>query len=68
VGVAQLLPSSTSFAYVHADGVAFDGPVTVFGSSGSQVAVTNINGSFVVTSFGPMGSGLATEIAASGCQ
>jgi hypothetical protein len=75
VGVAQMLESSTSFAYVHADGVTFDGPVTVFGNganaySNSEVAVTNVNGSFVVTLFSPMGSGrvLATEIAASGCQ
>jgi putative transposon-encoded protein len=68
-----MFESSTSFAYVHADGVTYDGPVTVFGNganedNSSEVALTNINGSFVVTPFGSMGSGLATEIAASGCQ
>ncbi len=74
VGVAQLFTSSVSFAYVHADGLAYDGPVSVFGNGAnsnniSQVSVMNINGSFVVTLFAPMGSGgvPATQIAASGC-
>jgi hypothetical protein len=76
VGVAQVFTSSTSFTYVHADGVTFDGPVTVFAmapGNNSSVSVTNINGSFVVTLFSPLGSSMqstlyGTEIAASGCQ
>jgi hypothetical protein len=66
--------SGTSFAYVHADGVTFDGPVTVFGTGThdgtSQISLTNFNGSFVVTRSGglPPPDGVATQIAASGCN
>jgi hypothetical protein len=79
VGLALMGASSTSFAYVHADGTTVGGPVSVFGSgyqaSFSQVSLTNINGSFVMTVFeltANAGSGLpsqfGTQIAASGCN
>jgi hypothetical protein len=75
VGVALMTASATSFAYVHADGVTFDGPVSVFGTgyhdSTSEISLTNFNGSFVVTRTGglpPAMGGVATQIAASGCK
>jgi hypothetical protein len=74
VGLALMSADSTSFAYVHADGVTVDGPVTLFGTgyhdSTSQISVTNFNGSFVVTRSGglPPPGGVATQIAASGCH
>jgi hypothetical protein len=66
VGLALMAAASTSFAYVHADGVTIDGPVSVFGTGNttSQVSLTNINGSFVITLF----YGNSTQIAASGCN
>jgi hypothetical protein len=79
VGLALMGASSTSFAYVHADGTTVGGPVSVFGvgfqASFSQVSLTNINGSFVMTVFEltvNAGNGLpsmfTTLIAASGCD
>ena len=79
VGLALMGATSTSFAYVHADGTTVGGPVSVFGSgaqnSYSQVSLTNINGSFVMTVFQltvNAGNGLpsmfSTQIAASGCN
>jgi|HubBroStandDraft_1064217.scaffolds.fasta_scaffold52510_2 hypothetical protein len=72
VGVGLMNATSTSFAYVHADGVTVDGPVTVFGtgytSNGGTpwLSLTNINGSFVATVY-DSNSG-STQIAASGCN
>jgi hypothetical protein len=64
--------TSTSFAYVHADGITLDGPVSVFAAgeqnSYSQVSLTNINGSFVVTLFNLTNGVFGTQIAASGCN
>jgi hypothetical protein len=72
VGVALMGATSTSFAYVHADGTTVDGPVSVFGSgdqnSYSQVSLTNINGSFVMTVFNLTSGVFSTQIAASGCN
>jgi len=79
VGLALMGATSTSFAYVHADGTSVGGPVSVFGvgyqASFSQVSLTNINGSFVMSVFEltvNAGNGLpsmfTTLIAASGCD
>ena len=72
VGLALMGATSTSFAYVHADGVTLDGPVSLFGTgnqnSYSQVSLTNINGSFVVTLFNLTNGVFSTQIAASGCH
>ncbi|HEY2900255.1 MAG TPA: hypothetical protein VGL59_06750 [Polyangia bacterium] len=80
VGLALMGATSTSFAYVHADGTTLDGPVSVFATgyqnSSSQVSLTNINGSFVMTLFqqtanatGPGAPSLfGAQIAASGCN
>jgi hypothetical protein len=72
VGVAILNgQSSLQFAYVHANGVDHDGPVTALtggptGFGGEGISLTNFNGSFVMTMFNNNGTN-STQIVASGC-
>jgi hypothetical protein len=72
VGLALMGATATSLAYVHADGITLDGPVSVFATGAqnslSQVSLTNFNGSFVVTLFNLTNGVFGTQIAASGCN
>jgi hypothetical protein len=69
VGLALLYPSGVSFAYVNADGVGHQGPISVFAhtyGAGDEVSMTNFAGSFVVSLYNA--SANLTQVAASGCQ
>jgi hypothetical protein len=69
VGILLDYPNAVSFAYVGADGGGRQGPNSVFAhaaAAGDDVAMTNLNGSFVVSLYSATNH--FTQVAASGCS
>jgi hypothetical protein len=63
VGVALYDGSGVSFAYVSADGIGHQGPISVFPSA-NAMTMTNLNGSFAISAYSQAAT--STQVVASG--